>query len=82
MKKKWNTPFVFPLEDGGAGSDTGVGSGLGTPDLDDIPWDFLDWYANGGDELDLDGDEEKGSWEDYVIWMTDHGYPVDESQKP
>ena len=61
-----------------SGNWEGEGSGQGT--IDDVPWDYENW-AVLYDELDVDGDGVPGTYDDYVQWMTDHGW-ADEISLP
>lgn len=72
MKTEWIYPTLTkdPVARQ-SGSWVGDGSGQGTPD--DVPWDYENW-AILYDELDVDNDGEPGTWDDYVKWMTDHGW--------
>ena len=76
MKKKWSDPIVFfdPVSGGGNGSEIGEGSGQGyIGGDDDFPCAYEMWSILH-EELDYDGDGEYATWDDYVKWMTDHGW--------
>lgn len=78
MKKQWIIPMIsINREITPAPSDDPViGEGSGQSTTDDVPWDYETWSVLY-DELDVDGDGEPATWEDYVKWMTDRGWEND-----
>ena len=72
MKSIWSNPLIFfengGMNNGGNGSVVGPGSGQGTPDIE--PIDYEMWLV----EFEEDPLYGNGSWEDYVKWMTAHGF--------
>ena len=76
MKKSWSNPFVFKYGITSEGDGTVEGEGSGQSTTDDVPWDYETWSVLY-DELDVDGDGEKATWDDYVKWMTDRGWEDD-----
>ncbi len=88
MKLMWNAPRIF-FEEGdeplptGSPNVIGEGSGQGTTDLDNVPWDWETWAVLAYDAgLDVDGDGEIATYDDYVLWMQNHGYEDDITPAP
>ena len=82
MKKEWTNPLISDHKPFYVDGDvTGGGSGQGSPDDPEVPWDWENWSVIY-DYLDYDGDGEPGTYDDYCKWMIDNGFEDDITPGP
>lgn len=82
-KRKFVNPFIF-FDNEGPGDDVviGMGTAEGTPDI--LPYDFEMWSVLFGEDDDSDGDNNPGTWSDYIAWMKKYGFEefIDYGEEP
>ena len=75
-KRKFMTPLLLSggLTPGSDPENPITGDGSVQTGIDPFPCDFEDWISLFADGTDLSGDDVPDEYEDYVIWMRNHGW--------